>query len=432
LGFLDILLNLALFICTALIVELVKTIFLIFNLSFLFKKIISRYFSKSSHHHHHHHHHHKQMNRSINSIETYDDVPSFSSSNASKENNAATTTAKTTTSGSSSSATSKSANNSGSNSKSSESSADLKAAAQLQQHHAESIVARQVDYVGDFLKSQQRSRESSAAAAASNNANLIAIVMDSLSDLLLETGVFVTGFKKTNQTSLVVRRAVTTTAAATSSHVTLSAGDRIVSINGVSLANQSLTNLSAKFFQTYSTFHLMIQKTCTHADKTATDQSNRSFNNMTGNEFLAPNKNNYFLAYENDQPMAVGKLLMSNRSSLAASKNSIFSEVMGHLNFGGAGGAEKEAGELPQPQQLPSAKSAPKYKYPGSKVVEPLYPKDNGFDHNHHHYPNNDLVNNENGHGSRLHSDDLIKNFQEFSRKEKHLFFERNSKEHGK
>jgi hypothetical protein len=184
----------------------------------------------------------------MNSIETYSNIPSFSSSNASKANNAT----------SKSSSTSKSVDHSKSNpSSSSASTTDLMQNSKGGRHYelnnslvSAAAASKNIDYVGDFLRSQQKSCDSVSGG------NMIAIAMDSLSELLLETGVFVAGFKKSsNQTSLVVRRA-----SSMDGHTTLSTGDRIISINGVSLVNKSLSNLGAKFFQNYDTFHLMIQK----------------------------------------------------------------------------------------------------------------------------------------------------------------------------
>ena len=317
----------------------------------------------------------QKMNRSVNSIETYSNIPSLSSSNPS----AMTKSSKSLSSKSSSFVDFSKQRGGG------------VAAAAISQSNSINV-----DYVGDFLKHTKLARDDSA-----NNRNLISISMDSISDLLLETGIFVAGLKNNNNNNNNNNKSK-------QSQTSLSIGDRIVSINGVSLANKSLSNLSAKFFQNLSRFNLLVQKM-------AVQKSSSSLN------LTSPSRanKNYFLTYEKDQPLSAHSSRAFSSSVAAvviknSSKNSIFNDVMSQLNCGGK-------------QQLRSGETGATRtcKYPGaqSKQIDPLY------DVIHHDgLERGDLVKRLSITATKGDSDDLIKNFQEFNRKEKHLNFDHHGK----
>lgn len=222
--------------------------------------------------------------------------------------------------------------------------------------------------MGEYLRN--KSAKSSTAATQQRlpaNAYLISVSLDGLNSLILETGVFIAGLKQIHPSRVAG----------------LCVGDRILSINGVSLTNKSTSNLTAKFIHTFDKFQMVVQKMIVPQQASET-----SPHMPTNSSYRFSNGHDYYLTYENDKPMLPNNF-RSVQSSRRSSKNSLFSEVLNQLG----GTSNKSNGNY---------KSSPRY-HPtaaGKTAHEDEEKLSNGA------------------------HQDLIKNFQEYSRKEKHLFFE--------
>ncbi len=109
-------------------------------------------------------------------------------------------------------------------------------------------------------------------AGGKNNFDLVSIKKSSLNDLLLETGVYISATK----TQTVDGRCDANLSAAM-----LAIGDRILSINGVSLTNKNLYEVMELVDQCKS-FNLVIQKITSTVQLNQSSCNNNNNNNNSG------------------------------------------------------------------------------------------------------------------------------------------------------